>query len=243
MTKDALEKVALPGIMLTYLGQSGRPVGLGTHEGNQFIITVRNLDAQPTITARFINLFGGQRFSTHNVPLGRAVVKRQWDVVIDHLSHDPARASVIRQALAKHPKDTLGALRHVPTMLLTLFVHAYQSGLWNVLAQALADAGTSQQDVPILGFGTTNDDIAKFPLISEQLKAEAITPRDFVIRQLPDLSAEGGSRPLYAEAEGLKASGLEQDERNAGKKKMFVEFTLRKGSYATEFIRQTFGNA
>jgi tRNA pseudouridine13 synthase len=240
--KEQLEKLSLQGITITYLGQGGRPVSLGTHGGNEFTITVRNLEQQPILKSQFINLFGGQRFSSHNVAIGRAIVKKKYDVVIDHLLHDTGRSNMLRDALEKHPTDTLGALRHIPHNLLLLFIHAYQSQLWNVAAQHLAEQKAPQQPLPIIGFGTTEQDLLKHPILIEQMKAEAITTRDFILRQLPSLSSEGGNRELYATAHGLSVGEPQDDELNEGKKKVIVKFTLDKGSYATEFIRQSFGN-
>lgn len=239
---EQLERLTIKNITITYLGQAGRPVSLGTHEANAFIITVRNLDEQPTFKTTIINLFGDQRFSSHNAQIGRALVKRQFNVALDHLAHDATHAALLRDALAKQPKDTVGALRRLPNSLLSLFIHAYQSALWNAIAVELAERKAPAQDIPIVGFGTTQAEIDNLPFLKEQLKAEALTPRDFVIRQLPDLSAEGTTRALYTTARGLKVGPLTDDELHPGKKKVTVEFTLDKGSYATEFLKQSLGS-
>lgn len=236
----ALEKLTINGITITYLGQGGKPVVLGSHQGNEFIVTIRNLEEQTVFKQRFVNLFGGQRFGSHNAAIGRALVKGQWAVAIDHLSHDAKRSSAMREALSEHPTDTLGALRHLPHKLLQFFIHAYQSELWNSAAGVLAGQGAAQQDIPIIGFGTTDADLERLPIIKETCKAEAITPRSFVLKAIPTLSSEGGARQLYTDAHNLVVEKVQDDEMNPGKKKTLVRFSLDKGSYATEFIRQGF---
>jgi tRNA(Glu) U13 pseudouridine synthase TruD len=135
----------------------------------------------------------------------------------------------IKPHLNQH--DWIGALRCLPRKLLLLFVHAYQSYLWNKAAMLSAE-----KILPIVGFGTeVKDDITK-----QILAEEALKPSDFVIRELPEVSAEGSERAVWADAKDLKVGQLEPDEFFTGKKKVILEFFLPKGSYATEFIRQKF---
>src|SRR3989339_1560267 len=42
--KKEFENIPLKGIELKYLGNGKEPISLGAHEGNEFIITIRNLD-------------------------------------------------------------------------------------------------------------------------------------------------------------------------------------------------------
>jgi tRNA pseudouridine13 synthase len=72
------------------------------------------------------------------------------------------------------------------------------------------------------------------------LKREGVTTRDFDIKEFPELSSEGTTRDIYAEASAFTMSALHNDELNAGRKKVTLTFTLPPGSYATEFVRQLF---
>lgn len=64
------------------------------------------------------------------------------------------------------------------------------------------------------------------------MKIEEINFRDFLIRALPDLSVEGDMRALYMDIKDFKIA-------RKGKQAV-VTFTLGKGSYATEVVRQLF---
>ena len=222
-TKERIERLSYQKMKLTFLGYGDEPVHLGDLEGNKFKIVVRNIEKLPQISPKFRNLYGEQRFSTKNIEIGRYIVKREFEkaaLLIAKLhTYDK-----IKPHLNQH--DWVGALRCLPRKLLLLYVHAYQSYLWNKAAMLSND-----EILPIVGFGTeVKDEITKKILAEENLK-----PSDFIIRELPEISAEGSERAVWAEAKDLKICSLEEDEE---KKKVTLEFFLPKGSYATVFINQ-----
>ena len=227
--KEKLEKLSFPGMRIELLGYGDEPVHLGELEGNKFKIIIRDIDSLPEISPRFRNLFGEQRFSTENAEIGRLIVKRDFEKAALLIAKQHSETGRIKTHIDQ--RDWIGALRCLPRKLLILFVHAYQSLLWN-RAALLSDADI----LPIVGFGSEiQDDTTKKILEDENLK-----PSDFVIRELPEVSAEGAERAVWAEAKDLKIGELEDDEFFSGKKKVVLEFVLPKGSYATEFIRQQF---
>ncbi|MCX6708341.1 MAG: tRNA pseudouridine(13) synthase TruD [Candidatus Woesearchaeota archaeon] len=219
--KDTVEKTNLHDIKCTFLGYGDEPVHLGQLEGNKFKIVLRNLDETPKITPKFRNLFGEQRFSTNNADIGRHIVKREFKKAADLIVN-------LYPQIQLRGNDYVGALRKLPRKLLMLFVHAYQSLLWNKAAML-----TDKEELPIVGFGTENID----EITQKMLEEEKIKPADFIVRELPEASAEGTERKVWAEAKELKIGKLEEDECFPGKKKITIEFFLPKGSYATEFIR------
>lgn len=229
LKKEIVESIDDSMMSAEFLGRRKEPVHTGELVGNKFCLVVRNIDSIPVIKARFVNLFGEQRFSKRNAAIGRAIVKRDFKDAARMIMDDtPSLAPKMKVLVDKN--DFIGALRLVQRKLLLLFVHAYQSELWNKVAES------SKSDVwPLVGFDTVIDDS-----IRDVLREEGITPRDFVIKEFPEVSCEGGQRKVFAEAAGVKFSDLSDDEFFPDKKKFTIEFMLPKGSYATEFIRQLF---
>jgi tRNA pseudouridine13 synthase len=227
VSKEHLEKLSFIDMTLSFIGYGPEPVHLGELEGNKFKIVVRNLDNRPKVSLKFKNLFGEQRFSTKNAEIGKMLVKREFEKAA--LLIAKLHPGVKRIYVHLNQRNFISALRCLPRKLLLLFIHAYQSLLWNKAAML-----SSEEVLPIVGFGTeVNDDVTKKIIADENLK-----PRDFIIRELPEVSAEGSERAVWAEAKNLKVGKLQKDEHFEGKSKVTLEFFLPKGCYATEFIRQ-----
>lgn len=237
VSEEAILKTKIDGIELKFLGYSDRPMSLGMHKGNKFEITVRDISGLPKTKKKFINYFGEQRLSTKNPDIGKAIVQGNFEKATALLLHmDWKDARMIQTHLQHAPKDYLGALKVVPFKLLKLYVHAYQSRLWNLCAAEHLKHGEFVDEIPVVGFGSESDDSR----VKAQLSSEGITPQSFVLRSFPDLSQEGTTRKLIIDVEDLRIGGLEKDERNHGMKKVRITFTLPPGSYATEVIRQLF---
>jgi tRNA pseudouridine13 synthase len=67
--------------------------------------------------------------------------------------------------------------------------------------------------------------------------AEAIDKRDFIIPDLPVASSKGTRRSIYASFSNLSYQ-INTDDRNSNKKKVQIQFDLKKGCYATSFLRE-----
>ena len=225
--KNSLYKIEFKDVELVFAGTLDQPVSLGMLKGNNFIVTVRNIEKIPKMSDNFINFFGEQRFSENNARIGRAVIKGDFKKTAELLKLD------IKD------NNFISAIRSLPKKILSLYIHAYQSLIWNKAVELfIKDSPDYDQSAEILivGFGSENlDEYTK-----KILEAENISQRDFIIKQLPDISSEGSQRKVWAKVQNLKVNKLESDELNAGKKKIKLEFFLSKGCYATEFIRQNF---
>lgn len=206
-------------ISLIFYGFGDLPVSLGINKGNNFIITVRNLDVVPKIKSDFINFFGEQRFSKNNVEIGRAIIKGE-----------------IKKANELIKNTSKNDLQTTNKKLLKLFVNSYQSFLWNKCVKEAIERDL--KTFPIIGFGTTFSGIEK-EIMAKILSEEGISQRSFIIRSFPELSQEGDLRSIFSTAKELSYK-ISDDELNEGKKKIILKFFLDKGCYATEFVRQLF---
>jgi tRNA pseudouridine13 synthase len=241
----------------TVVGFLDTPLSLGSLAGNTFTITVRDLDsAQQKVADAFgrqktlpciPNYFDEQRFSKSNLAVGRAFVKKDFSGAWRILS--PLETT-----------NPIGELRKLPQKTLLLFVHAYQSWLWNETV-ALFLEGKGGRDVPyscgifrfpkttvknipipLIGFGTDLNAITPPSLrniVKRILEKECVTQMDFVIRQVPEITSEGGTRSLLMEVKDFSIA-FEEDDLFPEKKKAIVRFALPPGSYATMVVKALF---
>jgi tRNA pseudouridine13 synthase len=234
-----VSEINIQGVDISVLGRGEKPISLGDHEANRFIITIRELedDKYPKIEAikekniEFINYFGEQRFGTNNIKIGIAIVRKDFKKACE-LIDDPD----INSYLEERPNDCVGALRTMSKRRLTMYVHAVQSHVWNVLADKFRD----EEIIPIPGYMTEfeNSDMRDFV---EKYYAEfGFISRDFIIREIPNLFTGGGSRKRVVIAKDVKIEEKGEDDLNPGKKKITLSFSLPTGSYATVFIKSLF---
>jgi len=222
VSEERLSKVELKDISIEFLGKGKKPISLGELEGNYFKIIVRDCDKKPKKLDKFRNLFGEQRFSKNNKDVGKAIIKKEFEKAVSLVMEtDNDEKNEMEEYLKSRKNDFVGALVKIPIKKLKMYVHAYQSFLWNKMAES-SDA----EEIPIIGFGTEeNNEIEKV------LAEEKIGTRDFIIREMRELSSEGNIRKVFVEVKDL--------EINKRKEKVFeISFILPKGCYATELIRQ-----
>ncbi|MBU0628409.1 MAG: tRNA pseudouridine(13) synthase TruD [Nanoarchaeota archaeon] len=235
--KENIDRVRLKDISLEFKGYSDKPIVLGNLIENEFIITVRDLtdkEISSLITKiknnkklMMPNLFGEQRFSEKNTEIGRFLVKCDFENALKTvLETNPDYKEQIEESLERNPKNFVIALKIIPRRLLMLYVHAYQSFLWNMCLEEYTKKNKKNIEIPIVGFGTEIEDGKIDKIIGKIMKKEKINFRSFINRPIPEISPEGSLRNAFAEIEELKI--LE-----AGKDFVKLSFKLKKGSYAT----------
>lgn len=236
-----------PGLKMGDYKYSPYPIQLGDHGGNEFNITVKNVEvshgAECSLERRvqltkqavetavneitkhgFINYFGLQRFGTHILgthELGKFILMERFSDAIDgilHVDNDfktqviagavvetpanrdelnrvraivhfrgsdasaalrilPKRFSAetsIIQHLDKQPRDFQGALRTISRGMRSLYLHAYQSYVWNHVASyrwAKYGSKVIAGDLVLTNSGDADDD-------SEFTRARALSAEE-----------------------------------------------------------------
>jgi tRNA pseudouridine13 synthase len=260
--KEHVDTVTIDDVTLEFLGYGDDPISLGDLKGNQFTIVVRNLDRVNIEPVPFVeNYFDEQRFGDYNITIGKALITKNFTDAV-RFAIRTGQCEELRAYTKEHPHDMVGALRILPIRLLRMYVNAYQSWLWNeTVATYLKEKGTIIKEVtyrhgsflftahpeqmetievPLVGFGTRVEDDTMRAIITALLHAETITPQDFIIREIPQLSLEGGMRKVVMNVDNFTVVETGDDELHAGKRKVVLSFTLPKGSYATMVVRRLF---
>ena len=186
---------------------------------------------------------------------------------------------ILMQHLTKNPEDYAGALNRLPNNLLTMFVYAFQSYLFNRMLSErikqnlpLNEALLGDIILPVTQEGVSinpifvsknnqdkvNQQIQKGKALvscvlagaeteyadgemgkiqQRIIKEEQVDIRDFIIPETPSASSYGTHRAIISPLSDLSAS-LAKDELHQQHQKLTVSFSLRKGSYATSFLRE-----
>ncbi len=252
---------------LAFVGYLAEGLCLGMLDGNRFTITLRNLggDEDLSLPAVVPNYYDEQRFQVRNVRIGEALVRGEFAAAADSILEDSWHKRKLEAVLAERPNDYVGGLATLPVRILRMYLHAFQSRLWNeVLARYIEDEAAGVKRVPysqgslvfstgmplpqntklpLPGFGSESDDsvepaISKY--VDDVLKTHSLKPRDFVIKAFPNLSMEGDTRDAFMTVSDFACEGFADDEFHPGKKKAILSFSLGKGSYATMLVKAIF---
>lgn len=148
--------------------------------------------------------------------------------------------------LSNKPNDYVGALNALPRKLLLLFVHAYQSHLFNKILTKRKTIGLEPKEGDILEDGIPTGPLYGYELElatgkqgeieKETLSQEWLNLSDFKLHGMPSLSSKGLRRKLYFDIKDFKVLEKKPDE-------LTVRFTLSKGVYATTVLNYLFGSA
>ncbi|MAG61041.1 hypothetical protein CL619_04600 [archaeon] len=249
------------GLEVEFVGFIDEQLSLGSLIGNKFEIVVRNLGDEEKLVASnyFVNYFDEQRFSKNNVAIGKAIILKDFKKAASLVDDRK-----VKEQLSDCRTDYLKALLCLPKKILMLYIHSYQSYLWNetVSRYLLKEYSVDQKlldysqgklvfadekvmkelgnlKIPLVGALPLDSSLPETvkKIIGELLLEEGISRFDFIIKQLPNMTPEGGMRSLVAKISSLNISTRENDELNSGFEKQKLEFVLNKGSYATMAIK------
>jgi len=92
--------------------------------------------------------------------------------------------------------------------------------------------------VPLIGFKQPPSNGIQGEIEQEILESEGVSPRNFHVSSMPEVSAPGGLRTTLAPIIHLSTEGASSDSVNPSKRKVKLSFTLHRGSYATILLRE-----
>ena len=98
--------------------------------------------------------------------------------------------------------------------------------------------GRMRLALPIIGFKQSTSQGVQGEIEKEILEEEGITPEQFKISLMPEISAKGELRTALTELREYSLGEISRDMANPLKYLVRVHFTLYRGSYATVFLRE-----
>lgn len=188
-----------------------------------------------------------------------------WSALKEHLPRGNVRSVI--SYLCDHPQDFRGAFACLHRELKTLYLSAYQSYLWNrCLARWLEVhcrpeqlfevslrigpvwfyRGLSNQQreqlrglsIPYLSARLKLGEAHPLrPIIEDVLAAEKLVLRQLKLRHFRKPFFSRGERPAIYQPQDLLYR-LDEDELHAGRRKLYLEFVLPRGCYATILIKR-----
>lgn len=219
---------------------------------------MQNILAQSGLTFHFVNYYDDQRFGIekNNHIIGRLLVKKQFKEAAEMIcQRDHYPYTEAKKWQEKYPNDAIGILRTLPKKLLLMFVFSYQSWLWNQTAKqyvavkvgagkySLANYNLGElffpteqlenKQIPLIGFDMEHEDKEVEEILIQIMGEEQIKERDFLIKQMPEVTASGGKRMLLSTCTNFSSKEIDAET-------MEFTFTLGKGSYATMVVKHLF---
>lgn len=184
-----------------------------------------------------------------------------WRTLIE-IAPRPSNIRSVLTFLCDHPTDFRRALNLVTPRLLSLYLSAYQSFLWNCIAAGylralvgtpsgfveiagerlplfahLVDHLSPEIAIPLPHHRAIYSDPALIDVVGEVLRAEGLALSDLKPRLLRRAYLPKGRRVLLLRPAAASASPPSPDERFSGRQKIVLTFTLPPGSYATLIVR------
>lgn len=155
--------------------------------------------------------------------------------------------------LERNPGDYRGAFMALPKQVSTLFIHAYQSKIFNEILAAhikenceyfeinhcfgriLMCVQNVKLQIPLIGYDYADFKVDKAikKHAGAALEKEFIKPEMFHVKQIPFMESRTVMRDASAELQNLMFSKDERDELNNGRKKQKAVFILKKGCFGT----------
>lgn len=174
----------------------------------------------------------------------RKFAEKNWGKWKDILAQMPkflGLEKAVLNHLVNFPNDYASALRKLPKPVRKMYVHGYQSWIFNkALDKTKGMVLSKSKKLPIPGFDTKlrKDKFSK--TIREILIDENVVLEEFKCSRMPELASAGSTRAALFFPKNLKTGKPEADDLNNKKFKVKLSFELSKGDYATILIKELF---
>jgi tRNA pseudouridine13 synthase len=135
-------------------------------------------------------------------------------------------------SLYKNPSDFAGAFRRLHKKLRQLFIHGYQSYLFNLILSRMIenDMDVHNTIIPLFGYQSAFSDGEQGEIEKNVLDEAGIDIGEFKIKSFPELSSRGAFRNATLETK-IEYQILEDNS-------LLFNFSLPKGNYATMVMRE-----
>lgn len=156
--------------------------------------------------------------------------------------------------LSENPNDFLGCFKNLSKSMQFLFIHAYQSYIFNEIINLRIDKGFGTEKIDgdkiiedkiylqLFGYDSKFLDHKAGEIEKEIFKKENVHFKHFFNKDYSVLCVKGDFRPLLTFPRNLELISISDDELNQedmpGSKKATISFILDKGQYATVLVRE-----
>ena len=165
----------------------------------------------------------------------------KWTEILAQMPKFIGLEKAVLNQLVQVPTDFAGALRKLPKPVRRMYVHGYQSWIFNKALDEIKGAKlTRSKKLPVPGFETKLGKDAFSKAIREILIEENVVLEEFMCARMPELASAGGIRNALFFPKKLKIGKPESDDFNKNKYKLTLSFELPKGDYATVLLGELF---
>lgn len=155
----------------------------------------------------------------------------------------------ILEHLIKHKNDFPGAFRKIHKKLRMLYISAYQSYIFNETIIKLKEENLLENyDNLELVLSDTIYDEKIEKQVDELLLKDNLTRENFKLKSYPEFKFRQNFRDIRIFPKNIEISEFSDDElnndkneNNENKKKLIIKFELGSGEYATNVVKQLFG--
>ena len=242
---ELLKSFNHPNIVLKNFKFSKRKIKIGYLDGNRFRLVLRDIDCKEARKVvnkiknfeRFPNFFGSQRFGSvrkDNVQIGKLLLKKNFREAFLLIFDNP-------ENLESDSEDWVKLLRRVNRKKMLMFVNSVQSKIYNEILEKVIeeDLDLGKEKIMLAGYGLNFSEGRLGEIEKEVLNKNGISLKDFDIREFSFLRMRGSYRPAFTEID-MKEISASDDDMFEGSKKIFLDFYLKSGAYATSFLENFF---